>query len=137
MTVGVNIERELCRSKSVLRCLSVRGKQRTFTTWQELVLDTIDATDLGRVLSLLRRTKAEYFVDGLQKALCVQGFKANGLEAVHARPAQLCAREVDRARPHGDVIFRVDPQRVVLALQKPVERRLFLPCTTGRSARKS
>ena len=137
MTVGVNIERELCRSKSVLRCLSVRGKQRTFTTWQELVLDTIDATDLGRVLSLLRRTKAEYFVVGLQKALCVQGFKVNGLEAVHARPAQLCAREVDRAWPHGDVIFRVDPQRVVLALQKPVERRLFLPCTTGRSARKS
>ena len=81
------------------------------------------------MLSFLRRTKAEWFVVGVQKALCVQRLRISGLEAVHARPAQLCAREVDRARLHGEVNFLEDRQRVVPALQKLVERRSFLRCT--------
>ena len=67
---------------------------------EKLVLDTVDAMDSGRVLLLLRRTKAERFVAGVQKALCVLRLRVDGLEAVHACPAQLYAREVDRARLH-------------------------------------
>ena len=89
--VAVHVERELCRAKSVLLCLSVRGKHHTFATKQKLVLDTVNATDLGRVSSFLRLTKADYFVFGLQKAPCVQCLRVNGLEAVQACPAQLCA----------------------------------------------
>ena len=74
MAVAANVdrERELCRAKSVWLCLSVRRKQRTFATQQKLILNTVDATDSGRVLSLLRRIKAERFVAGAQKAQCVQ-----------------------------------------------------------------
>ena len=53
----------------------------------------------------------------------------DGLEAVHARPAQLYAREVDQTRIHGDIKFLVDLQRVFPALQKLVGRRLILLST--------
>ena len=44
--------------------------------------------------------KVEQFVAGVQKALCMQRLKVDGLEAIHESLAQLCAQEVDRARLH-------------------------------------
>ena len=96
-------------------CFSVRGKQRTIirNTAKSSSLDTVHGT-VGHVA-------------GVQKA-CVHRFRFDGLEAIHKRPAQPCAHEVGRARQHGDVESLVN-QRVVPALQKLAERRMFLPCT--------
>ena len=112
----VSVERELCRVKSVLLCFSVRGKQRTF-------IRNIAKTRprYSRRHSMARRRSPESVRPS---------FQGRWSEAIHERPAQLCAHEVDRARLHGDVESLVN-QRVIPALQKLAERRMFLPCMFG------
>jgi hypothetical protein len=78
--------------------------------------------------------KVERFVAGIQKVLRV---RVDDLGAVHARRAQLCAQGVNRTRLRGDVELPVYPQRVVLALQKLSERRLFLLRTFQSTCSKS
>jgi hypothetical protein len=73
MPTAVNVERELCRAKSVLLCFSVRVKNaQSLHSKQKLALDAVDRHVLQARVVASTPNKVEQFVARFLKARRVQ-----------------------------------------------------------------
>ena len=128
MTVAVYVEHKVCRAKSIFLCLSVRGKQHTSQHRKTRSRYSRRHGLRARVVASLpyksRATRRWSPESPVRPASQGRWSRSRS----HMPCTVLCAGSGSSSTARV-VKCLVDPQRVIPALQKLVERHLFLPCT--------